>query len=435
MYNTNQYPCYVLNIAMKTDSYDVNVTPDKRKVFVHSESSIVQMLRTALVKYFDPSQYTYEVKQSQLLLSQTPSIFEASPMKKIPSQSQDRQQQEEGEREERNKSQTSQASDQDEEQGKPGDDDFGPVSSSQRSSETSPTMTLSPASSLHSLPRSLSKSASSETRSALRFFSNTQENAPPSLSSSAGATSTANTIPRNPKSRKSAWVAHNSLVCLCCPTSSNYSLKKVRSNKIKIEGTEETKMWEEREEEEEEDKTSSMIEVKRETGEEEYQASSNEPIEAGGEETSFRNHPRQQKVIELEVSEDAILSMSKMSFYRIAKKRKERRNKEGGGGGAVEKKFEKSGVGFKKNQEGVEPGGDQREEQIATEKEIEQELSRVISKEDFLAMQVLGQFNLGFIIARLEDDLFILDQHACDEKYNFETLQAKTQLMMQPLIT
>jgi DNA mismatch repair protein PMS2 len=32
-------------------------------------------------------------------------------------------------------------------------------------------------------------------------------------------------------------------------------------------------------------------------------------------------------------------------------------------------------------------------------------------------MKVLGQFNLGFIIARLEDDLFILDQHACDEKF------------------
>ncbi len=34
-------------------------------------------------------------------------------------------------------------------------------------------------------------------------------------------------------------------------------------------------------------------------------------------------------------------------------------------------------------------------------------------------MQILGQFNLGFIIARLNDDLYILDQHACDEKYRF----------------
>jgi DNA mismatch repair protein PMS2 len=35
------------------------------------------------------------------------------------------------------------------------------------------------------------------------------------------------------------------------------------------------------------------------------------------------------------------------------------------------------------------------------------------------------QFNLGFIIARIGADVFILDQHACDEKYNFETLQVR----------
>lgn len=32
-------------------------------------------------------------------------------------------------------------------------------------------------------------------------------------------------------------------------------------------------------------------------------------------------------------------------------------------------------------------------------------------------MHIIGQFNLGFIIARLDRDLYILDQHACDEKY------------------
>ena len=38
-------------------------------------------------------------------------------------------------------------------------------------------------------------------------------------------------------------------------------------------------------------------------------------------------------------------------------------------------------------------------------------------------MTILGQFNLGFIVTKLGDDLFIIDQHATDEKYNFETLQ------------
>ncbi|XP_019088943.1 PREDICTED: DNA mismatch repair protein PMS1 isoform X2 [Camelina sativa] len=38
------------------------------------------------------------------------------------------------------------------------------------------------------------------------------------------------------------------------------------------------------------------------------------------------------------------------------------------------------------------------------------ELERLFRKEDFRRMQVLGQFNLGFIIAKLERDLFIVDQ-------------------------
>lgn len=79
-------------------------------------------------------------------------------------------------------------------------------------------------------------------------------------------------------------------------------------------------------------------------------------------------------------------------------------------------------------------------------------LSRVISKEDFAegGMEVLGQFNLGFIIVRSNhqrksasrgsvsgkelDDLFIIDQHAADEKYNFETLQRTTKIQGQSLL-
>lgn len=49
-------------------------------------------------------------------------------------------------------------------------------------------------------------------------------------------------------------------------------------------------------------------------------------------------------------------------------------------------------------------------------------------------MEILGQFNLGFIIARLNSDLFIIDQHATDEKYNFETLQQSCVLQNQRLI-
>ncbi|KAF8196979.1 DNA mismatch repair protein [Pholiota molesta] len=78
-------------------------------------------------------------------------------------------------------------------------------------------------------------------------------------------------------------------------------------------------------------------------------------------------------------------------------------------------------------------------------------LARVIEKKDFDTMVVVGQFNLGFIVVRRQsdkrpemdeseaqssqrlDDLFIVDQHAADEKYNFETLQATTRIESQKL--
>ncbi|KAL3328737.1 hypothetical protein AABB24_036053 [Solanum stoloniferum] len=62
------------------------------------------------------------------------------------------------------------------------------------------------------------------------------------------------------------------------------------------------------------------------------------------------------------------------------------------------------------------------------------ELERLFKKEDFTRMKVIGQFNLGFIIGRLDQDLFIVDQHAADEKYNFERLSQSTILNQQPLL-
>ncbi|KAJ8898622.1 hypothetical protein K2173_004235 [Erythroxylum novogranatense] len=62
------------------------------------------------------------------------------------------------------------------------------------------------------------------------------------------------------------------------------------------------------------------------------------------------------------------------------------------------------------------------------------ELERLFKKQDFCHMKVIGQFNLGFIIGKLDNDLFIVDQHAADEKYNFERLCQSTILNQQPLL-
>ncbi|XP_017338511.1 mismatch repair endonuclease PMS2 [Ictalurus punctatus] len=64
----------------------------------------------------------------------------------------------------------------------------------------------------------------------------------------------------------------------------------------------------------------------------------------------------------------------------------------------------------------------------------EDELKKEISKDMFKEMEVIGQFNLGFIVTKLKSDLFIIDQHATDEKYNFEMLQQHTVLNGQRLI-
>ena len=64
------------------------------------------------------------------------------------------------------------------------------------------------------------------------------------------------------------------------------------------------------------------------------------------------------------------------------------------------------------------------------------QLSQMFGKGDFCKLNVVGQFNKGFILCTLNQnqDLFILDQHACDEKFNFETFSRTTVLHTQDLI-
>ncbi|CAD0100110.1 unnamed protein product [Aureobasidium mustum] len=75
--------------------------------------------------------------------------------------------------------------------------------------------------------------------------------------------------------------------------------------------------------------------------------------------------------------------------------------------------------------------------------DAEARLSLTVSKSDFGQMDIIGQFNLGFILAVrppsetvTSSDLFIIDQHAADEKYNFErftdTLTLEPQRLAQP---
>ncbi|KAF2870834.1 DNA mismatch repair protein-like protein pms1 [Massariosphaeria phaeospora] len=71
----------------------------------------------------------------------------------------------------------------------------------------------------------------------------------------------------------------------------------------------------------------------------------------------------------------------------------------------------------------------------------EERLSLTVTKSDFDNMRIIGQFNLGFILAvrpptstSPSPELFIIDQHASDEKYNFERFTATTVLVSQRLV-
>ncbi|KAJ5084021.1 hypothetical protein NUU61_008600 [Penicillium alfredii] len=78
------------------------------------------------------------------------------------------------------------------------------------------------------------------------------------------------------------------------------------------------------------------------------------------------------------------------------------------------------------------------EEADFNDKTPEDRLSLTVSKTDFAQMRIAGQFNLGFILAvrpaEDHDELFIIDQHASDEKFNFERLQAETVVQNQRLV-
>ena len=75
--------------------------------------------------------------------------------------------------------------------------------------------------------------------------------------------------------------------------------------------------------------------------------------------------------------------------------------------------------------------------------QAENKLSLTVTKPDFARMRIIGQFNLGFILAirppsndQDQDELFIIDQHAADEKYNYErfsrTITLQSQRLVQP---
>jgi DNA mismatch repair protein PMS2 len=58
----------------------------------------------------------------------------------------------------------------------------------------------------------------------------------------------------------------------------------------------------------------------------------------------------------------------------------------------------------------------------------------MLKKETFKELKILGQFNLGFILVSYQGYLFIVDQHASDEKSRYE-MYCRSKMSIQPLIS
>ncbi|KAG8060422.1 hypothetical protein GUJ93_ZPchr0002g24547 [Zizania palustris] len=61
--NSKQYPVAILNFCIPTTSYDVNVTPDKRKIFFASEHAILLSLREAIENLYCPQQCSFSINR------------------------------------------------------------------------------------------------------------------------------------------------------------------------------------------------------------------------------------------------------------------------------------------------------------------------------------------------------------------------------------
>ncbi|GLC44959.1 hypothetical protein PLESTB_000668600 [Pleodorina starrii] len=147
-------------------------------------------------------------------------------------------------------------------------------------------------------------------------------------------------------------------------------------------------------------------------------------------------------VLRLEPGQLAELTAARVRHLRAQQEQQQRRRQEkeeAEAADAADRRFrssslqdqDASGGGAAAVEDGGGGGGGTRAEREAA---AERELERVFRKHQFREMRVIGQFNLGFILARHGPDVFIVDQHAAAEKTTFERLQRTVRLTRQPLL-
>lgn len=63
-------PMIIMNIDVEDNNYDINVSPDKRDVFLKNEDEVIDALRTKLIEFFENIQRT-KAYDAQSIISKT----------------------------------------------------------------------------------------------------------------------------------------------------------------------------------------------------------------------------------------------------------------------------------------------------------------------------------------------------------------------------
>ncbi|TPX31918.1 hypothetical protein SmJEL517_g04874 [Synchytrium microbalum] len=394
-YNSNQLPIVFVNVTLSPDTYDVNLTPDKRTILFHHEDAILELFKTKLSSIMEPLRGSLLIQPKLSIASISPKEVsdEGGKRKRDDDEEAEEQQQEEdeediNEEEETTSSQDTTAGLDDDEQevddalqqsysngedmvieiGDDDDDEGATIpSASSKTSIPIPPITPSSSMKLSQITKASSSSRSKKSSPVKRGMMPTLRKPPPSI------------IP----SSKTINAVKKSILSTPSSLSRIESVKKTSISVV-------TPVTQPRT-----DADGTSIQQDAAILESLY-----EDVTISYTPTGIRDR----------------ISSNMSRFYREKILRQPP--------ASTSSKVSESQLPLKKFETGIS----------AEEKEqAEDEFNKFITKDDFKKMEILGQFNLGFIIARLEDDLFIIDQHATDEKFNYEDLKRNLRLEGQKL--
>ncbi|XP_024514860.1 DNA mismatch repair protein PMS1 [Selaginella moellendorffii] len=466
-FNSQQYPMAVLNFRLPTTAYDVNVTPDKRKLFLHSESSFMDGLRNALGNLYAPSKYTYAVheveeQKSYMADLQTQVDIEAG-VEEVEASEEEQNEDEDDEAEpEASKpldffafshedvsiktsvrpARVALADKKCSVQGKL----TGFVSQKRRTEDSKELLSEEPVlkrrattMELKTPPNAFPKEKNFETARQADHSSNPQNGS--ATDGEALGEECGGLLSEAPLLKKCAKVGL--VPKYFAPKQQDSSVQRPKPGRIselpKNPVTLES-------DDDEEDSRPSEVQVLHTKDQDKSPEPPHTPAEKAkccsgtrykrdsllSEEVNpvASTEIREVEDDETEKSMDRAEACARELSFDIEKVRGRIRR----GLFQYNKNFSaKSAKGrsFKAATLSLEGPVQDKEAALAS---ATKELERSFRKGDFNRMKIIGQFNLGFIIARLDSDLFIIDQHASDEKYNFERLSKSTVLNRQPLL-